>query len=407
MSQAPECRFLESEAEISGLRPEWESLSGTSSRSDLLLSYPWYDAWRRVFGGQVRNGVIAVRRDGALIAVMPIMIGRVWRSPSVDVRHDYKAGDDRFLTAHPRSRFVPVRQLSPVLSLEATTLRGGPLTSPGNESLGYEAILRFIRDFSGWDVAVFPLPESIVTTLQEMSRKAGIQVRVDRLNRPMYRRTELPPWDSFLKQKQRHFRKRFEEAVKRAHREGLVFETFVGHGNIGQGLDVLAEVAKRSWKADGREGQAVIVPYTSASQSFFEALCLRSDRDVVPVVSAIFQGAEPKAALLSAAFGKSLVLLLTFYDPTIKHVSLGRLLIKMAYEWASANGMTEIDFNSNNPFAGIYADHHDLYHNLTLFKGSLYGRFLYAVSRTSLYCSRRLRPQPQSQTVDPCATATP
>jgi CelD/BcsL family acetyltransferase involved in cellulose biosynthesis len=381
MADGLECRFLETAAEISALRADWEGLLRTARCSDLLLGFQWYDAWRRVFGLGIRNGVVTIRRGGNLVGLMPIMIGRVLRSPSMEVRHDYLPGDDKFLTTRPRFRLIPVRQLSPILGLEATTWRGGPLAAPGEEILACQALLHFLRDFAVWDVAVFPLPASLATTLESACRTFGIKARIHRLNRPMYRRIDLPPWATFLKSKQRHFRKRQEEAVKRATKLGLTFETLAGPQDIARGLALISEVAERSWKAVGREGQALHVPYTPASRSFFEALCSGADAAVVPVVSVIYEASTPRAALMSVAFGARLFTLLTFYDPSIKHVSLGRVLIKMVYEWAVDHGIAEIDFNSNNPFAATYADHRDIYDNLTLFSGSIYGRLLHALSR--------------------------
>jgi len=197
----------------------------------------------------------------------------------------------------------------------------------------------------------------------------------------MFRRSHLPPWEAFLGEKQHHFRKRYGEAVKRAARAGLIFKTFAGSAAIGPGLEVLSTVAEQSWKTGGRDGEAAVVPYTPASRAFFETVCRDADTGITPLVSAIYEGEQARAALLSIAFGSQLVTLLMFYDPTIKHISTGRLLIKMAYEWAHAQGMSRIDFNSNNAFAENFADQHEVYHNLTLFSGSLYGRSIHALAR--------------------------
>mgnify|MGYP006870803971 CR=1 FL=1 len=173
MANALACSFLESDGEVSALRPEWEVLSRMAGSSDLLLSFGWYMAWRSVFGARLRTGVVAFRRNSALVGVMPLMLGRTLRSPSMVVRHDYLPGDDAFLTRRPRARFIPVRQLSPVLGLEATLWRGGPLAAPGNEADCYAALLRFLQEFSGWDVAVLPLPDSVARALAAVASPAG------------------------------------------------------------------------------------------------------------------------------------------------------------------------------------------------------------------------------------------
>jgi hypothetical protein len=228
-----------------------------------------------------------------------------------------------------------------------------------------------------------PLPEPTADALHAVSVEFGIRARLDHIQRPMYRRSDLPPWETFLGEKQHHFRKRYGEAVKRAARAGLVFKTYMGPEVIEQGLQALSVVADHSWKTEGREGEAAVVPFTPASKAFFETLCRNADAGIMPVISAIYQDGVPKAALLSIAFGTRLVTLLMFYDRSLKQVSTGRLLMKMAYEWAVEHGISDIDFNSNNAFAENFADQQEIYHNLTLFKGSWYGTFIYTLARVS------------------------
>ena len=73
MANALACSFLESDGEVSALRPEWEVLSRMAGSSDLLLSFGWYMAWRSVFGARLRNGVVAFRRNSALVMAKPII----------------------------------------------------------------------------------------------------------------------------------------------------------------------------------------------------------------------------------------------------------------------------------------------------------------------------------------------
>ena len=388
MAEALLCRFLESDAEIGGLRADWTELQRSLGNSDLLLSHAWYTAWRAIFGSRGRNGVLTFRRGGRLTGIMPVMVGHHMRSPTMSVRHDYLTGDAKFLTRRSSSRFIPVRHLSPVLGLEAQTWRGGPLIDPQEAVAGYRSLVMFLRDFGGWDIAVLPLPENAVDALYTVCTELGVNARLDHLHRPMFRRSQLPPWEVFLGEKQHHFRKRYGEAVKRAARAGLIFKTFVGQVAIGQGLEVLSAVAEQSWKTGGREGEAAVVPYTRESRAFFETLCRDADAGITPLVSAIYEGEQPRAALLSIAFGNQLVTLLMFYDPTIKHVSTGRLLVKMAYEWAHEQGMSRIDFNSNNAFAENFADQREIYHNLTMFNGSLYGKAIHTLARVARLRSR-------------------
>src|SRR5262249_20244763 len=93
------------------------------------------------------------------------------RPPSMMVRHDYLPGDHRFATHRQRSRVIPVRQLSPVLGLEATTWRGGPLVDPAEESTSLEALFSFLREQVAWDMAVFPLAETVLGRIAKTCRR--------------------------------------------------------------------------------------------------------------------------------------------------------------------------------------------------------------------------------------------
>jgi hypothetical protein len=377
-----ENEFVTDTPSLQQLAPEWRVLESRNPIRPLWLSYEFFMAWRRTFGDSVRCGAVTLREKGDLLAVMPVMIARSWRGPALSVRFDYHPGDAKFVRERSKWRCLPVNQLSPPISLESGNLRGGHLADPErDEALLRRRLAAALTDIPSWTIGVFPIPMEKREEWLALIRDGTLTGFVRPSDRRFYSRKTVAPWETFLRSKNSHFRKRYGEAIKRASREGLSFKTFSGPDDISRGLEVLAEVSEHSWKTGTREGEAVVVPYTRESQTFYEFLCSSTDGVTTPVVSAIYHGATPKAAILSAALGARLVTLLTFYDPTIKNVSVGRLLIKMAYEWALEHGITEIDFNATSPWVEPYSDLVEEYGQLVIFNRGPYGRLLNAAAR--------------------------
>jgi GNAT acetyltransferase-like protein len=364
------------------LAVDWRALEARNPSRALWLSCDYFMAWCRTFGNNVRCGAVTLREDGNLLAVMPMMVARSWRGPALSARFDFHPGDAKFMQNEAKWRFLPVNQLSPPLSLESGNLRGGYLADREIDgSVVRQRLAEALMDISGWTVGILPIPMEEREDWLVLLRDRKLTGFVRSGERIFYSRKALAPWQVFLRSKHSHFRKRYDEAIRRAKREGLMFKTFFGPDEISHGLEALAQVSERSWKTGTREGEAVVVPYTVKSQAFFEALCRGNDSVIKPVVSAIYHGVAPKAALLSAVLGTRLVTLLTYHDPSIKHVSVGRLLIKMAYEWAVDHGIREIDFNATSPWVEPYSDRIDSYGQLVIFNRGLYGGILNAAAR--------------------------
>lgn len=374
--------FVLEPAALESLALEWQELEAQLPGHLFSLSHAYFAAWRKLFGAGVQCGVVTLRDSGTLLAVMPIMIARCWRGPAMSVRFDYYPDDMRFVLARSKWRCLPVRQLSPPISLESGNLRGGYLAHPqADAGLVRWHLAVALMAVPGWTVGVFPIPIDETDAWQALLGDGTLRGFIRSSDRRFYRRRKLDSWQAFLRSRNSHFRKRYNEATRRAEQEGLTFKTFSGPDEIGRGLDVLAEVSGHSWKNGTRDGEAVIVPYSSTARAFFETLCTVDAGSLKPVVAAIYQGDSAKAAILSVTAGGSLVTLLTFHDPDLKRVSVGRLLIKMAYEWAVDNNLAEIDFNATSPWVEPYSDQIDEYGQMVIFNDTPFGKMLEAGAR--------------------------
>lgn len=56
------------------LRPEWDDLFGQGGHeATLFVGSPWHECWWRHFAGRVRPSILAVRKAGKLVGVLPLM----------------------------------------------------------------------------------------------------------------------------------------------------------------------------------------------------------------------------------------------------------------------------------------------------------------------------------------------
>src|SRR5262249_22706485 len=125
------------------------------------LSLDYFMAWRRNFADGIRCGVVTVRRDGALVAVMPVMVNRCWRGPALSVRFDFHPGDTKFIREKSKFRCLPVNPLSPPLSVESGNLRGGYLADPAeDEAAVWRGLVAGLAKMPGWSFGIFPIPVS-------------------------------------------------------------------------------------------------------------------------------------------------------------------------------------------------------------------------------------------------------
>jgi hypothetical protein len=373
---ALESRFVEDQTEIDALAPDWKGLAAEHPNNPLFLSLPWLRSWRRHFGGTTRSGVLTFRDGGTLVGVMPLMIGRVRRGPALTVRFDYRPGDHAFFVERPRYRFLRLAQVSPVMGLESSNLRGGIRSAPGFLEPCRRECLAFLGRLPGWSVGVFPAADRELAGWQTALSASGLTGRFRPVARLLHSRHEPIAWSEFLLTRGRDFRRSVAKAENRAKRQGMEMRVLVGSKDAQQGLDALCRVAELSWKTHGRSDETVLVPLTAATRAFYGELCTNGSGELVPVFEILYQGETPRAAMLSIACGKVLVPCVTYYDPEIARVYPGRLLMKTCLDWSYEAGMERLDFNATHPWIGRYADTADVYNNLIVFADNPTGRLV-------------------------------
>jgi CelD/BcsL family acetyltransferase involved in cellulose biosynthesis len=108
------------------------------------------------------------------------------------------------------------------------------------------------------------------------------------------------------------------------------------------------------------------------------------------IVFCLFRGEECCAAALTFRTGNLLTGGVTCYLPAIAESYPGRLIVKTMTDWATANGIQQIDFNATDPWVAPFTDSVQEYCQLVIFNRGPYGRLMNATAQL-LESRRRIR----------------
>lgn len=371
-------RFIEGDDEIAATAEHWRTLRAETPDNPLFLSPEWFLAWRHCFAEGIRTGLLVAYDNDRVAGVMPLMLGRVRRGPSLSPRVAYRPGDERFLTNPGSYRVLSVRQVSPSLGIECGNLRGGLVAEEGRMGEVRSSMLRAIAALPGWTLGVFPVAERGLPAWNDAAAAAGFAAH-SRPARSYYSRSEVLPWNAFIRTRNSHFRKRLTPAIRRAAELGLVSGSRTGAKEVLAAIDEFFDLGRRSWKEDGRSGEQVHLPVTPATEAFYKRVC-GAGQGIVPVLHEMRIDGALHAAMLGILHQRVLVLCLTYFDPAVAQAWPGRLLFRECFDWAAANEVARIDFNATHSGWARFADTTEIYHDLFLFRRDLLGSVLARLS---------------------------
>lgn len=346
-------RILESQKEIDDIKASWAEVAVRAHTPSLFALPEVYQSWRNILAERVSSKVVAVVHDDALVGVLPIMIGRVWRGPRLGVRYDYAAADRRYLV---RRGFkpIPVRQLSPVLSLPGTMLGPSLICLPEWQAGVIAAVADGIRRIPAWDAVVIPAVEGCEAEAWcEAFRDRGLDSVIQRIDRPCKFLSPVVPFHEILT-RHAQFRQNVHRARRAAMRIGLDIQLLVN--DIPAMLSKIARLATLSWKEPGRAGQDVHMPYSGAQRRFFEDLFTNPDLKATRVTAVATLDGRPVAATLATAHAGTLTTLLTFWDGRAPEASPGVLLLGELIDYAHSQRLTQVDYNTGHPWIRYISD---------------------------------------------------
>jgi CelD/BcsL family acetyltransferase involved in cellulose biosynthesis len=362
---------------LAALEVPWRRFAGELPRGSLFSSFAWVKSWLAAFGADKELHALCAWRGAELAALLPLVESRIRRGPSLAVHHDIHPEDRRFLTRSGRLQVLPLRQWTVPGNLESGNMRAEPLLRPGDEGDALGALAAALAAAPGWDVVSLPaLPEALAEAIARAAQARGLLVR-RAAGRALYRSPVLP-WAAFLRRRSVHYRDRFKTAQRKLAACGTL-ATQVAH-RPEEGLRALEELfalAERSWKQEGRPGEAVHVPLTGRARAFYRDLVLgRRAEEPCPVVAVRVDG-QLICAMLCAARGETLFALQTYHDPDFSLHSPGAQILPALFDWCAERGLAQVDWNGNSAYVQRVAETRDEYPALQIFRPRGYSRLLH------------------------------
>lgn len=366
---------------FSALSGDWQALFETVDGASWLCDPQAFRIWEQQLRPKGGTLIIAVR-DGAgiLRGLMPLMRDLAWRGPAAAPRYDYDP-QDRNLIVKRRVRPIPVRQVTTVGSLPATMLWVTPLCRAEDKRPVQLAVAGAITGLAGWDVTVLPAMEGDEEQgWQEAFAAHGLSVRVQRLGRVAQDLYHVASFQEVVDRQKKKFRQNVRRAQAAAAEAGLRFEIRIGADAIAAQFETIAELARASWKHEGRANTDVHLAYDGAQQAYFEAFFASPDLKSTPVLGVASDADGPIVVFLMLRHGSSVTALLTFWNGRQPQASPGLLLLGKAIDWAAGEGVSQFDFNATAPWVRYIADTQRSFCHIIAFAPNLRGRALALLS---------------------------
>jgi len=374
---------LEAASSFDAIEADWHRLALDAPKATCFMLPSYFHAWHRTLADDVETRLVAVRRGDELCGVLPVMRGLVWRGPSCVPRIDY-APADRPLSPGRAPRPLPVRQLSSVVSWPATSLRPTLLARPQDEVAVANAVAAAMAEMPKWDAIVLPVYEG-----EEESRwlaafrDTGLRPWVHRLGRVVVTLERVRPTDAIIAEQNRKYRQNVRRAKAAADSLGVTFGILEGRAEVCNQLEIIARIAKASWKQTGRDGAQIAVAYEGRQRRFFETLLRRDAADLTPTLAVASCDGDPIAVLLSLRHAMTLTLMLLFWDERCPAASPGHLLMLQMIDWAAGRKLDRVDLNSTQPWTRHFADERRTLANLVAFAPTAIGRTYGWISRAA------------------------
>lgn len=289
---------VERHGTIDALADEWNDLAGRVAASPFLRP-GWFSAWWGAFGSG-RLEVVAVRRDGDLRAILPLMrrargLRAVanWHTPEFGVTSDDPDATRELAEAvfgDGHAGYVLLRFLGP----------GGEELAQAARRSGYAAVSRplqespFLRLSAGWDAIAKPNEKQVRKRRSRLAAELGA--------------VELDVWNE-------------DGELAPALEEAFVLE---GSGwKLEGGTAIVSHPATRRFYTD--------VARWAAAEGMLRLFVLRAGG----------RGVATQFALEAAG---RLYLLKTGFDPQVRRFGPGTMLQHDLVQWAAARGLESIEF---------------------------------------------------------------
>lgn len=359
---------------------DWRDLTQQSGSGAFFASPMFVRTFASVFSDRTSISILCFYdTENKMRGLVPLMRNRVRRGPSFNTRYSYQDADYDLLQAPPPKLPLPAAQLSTPLGLEPTALRSEILAAPEMYQTIVKAIPAAIADLNGWNLGVFVLDDDDCS--------AFAQGPLRTLKRPLDRNlkfvSKVQPADAFVALQNQKFRQNVRRSVKFSKNAGATFEIIRGAEDVLPAMIEFDDLARRSWKNIKNGGRAVseevLIPFNARQNQFFISLIQLDEAEPV-MVAARIDGVMISAMLMSLHCNRLLTFLI-YSDVEHARLGIGRLTLHTAIDFAHAEGVDEIDYNSNASWTIPYSDRVSKRSNMIFTAPSLAGRWRHELAK--------------------------
>ena len=336
------------------LHPEWEALRSPGADQDPFLSCDWFACWWRAFGGHRKLFLVTARRQGQLVAVLPLMLERVWRH-GIPLRRLAAIGNDH----SPRFDLVLGRD---------------------DEMLHRSIWNHLMARSADWDVLDFPRLSADSSTLDRFTRLA----RQQKVRHHLWTRAPRSPWidiqpswEHYLDARSPGFRKTLRRKTRRLAELGTVrLETVTDDAALEHGLAEAMQIEAEGLKGSNRTAMssqpAVIRLYSELARIMAARGQLRLHFLTLDHVRIAFD--------YSLISNRCLYSLKAGHRSTHAHFSPGTLMLSLILQQAHEDGLTGMDLMGDaDEFKMHWTDAARAHQWLHCYSDSLRGRLLHGI----------------------------
>jgi len=309
--------------EVTVGREEWNQLLSGSETNTIFQTYEWIWSWWGVFGHMQTLFLVEVRDGDNLLALAPMMVGKVGIQRQLGFIGDENSDYCDFVAGERKS-----------------------------EALG--AIFDTVAAFKGWDVIqLMNIPESSSTAV-------SVREFCNRAERHLIKRNDIVCPTLIVKGHEEHARRvAGGKTVRRRHnymrkRENFRIFQLVEVEEALRYLELFITQHIRRWK--GTPSPSLFLE--EANREFYRELI----RTLLPQGLLLFTVLEyegnPIAYHFGFDYGSKIIWYKPSYDPEYARLSPGSVLLKHLIEYCLERGHLELDFTiGDEPFKRRYINH--------------------------------------------------
>lgn len=348
---------INSVAVLERLEKEWTGLLDQCPQRELYLTHDWMVRWCRYFSKEENLYILLIKEDSHLIGIAPLILAR------------------------ERVRGVPVRELR--FLLNGCSVRSNLIVPPANAKKAFSSLVGYFREIANqWDlIRLHGMSEQSGTLcgLQE----ALIQENGFHCLPPISWDNSIIPlegdWESYLKSRSRHFRKRLGVTERDLDKMGKVTLTcYKDPQEVDLAMEKIFDIEKRSWKVERGDAFStqedsrafyLDIARTYAEKGAWRAWLLEVD-------------GKPVASHFGFSYGGTFYSEKQSYDAAYAVISPGKAVFRFVVEDSfREKAVREIDLDNKTHFSDHWADVARRYHEIQIFSRRPYSMLLWGMKR--------------------------